>query len=133
VEPLSAVGQWLAKNGEAAYGKVELFKEGWGFGSGLCALSKKANTVYAWNWIYPPSGELIIGGFTTKLASARMLGTGQKLSFVQEKYRIILRDLPKEGRDTIAGVTVIALEFEGRPETVRFAARPPLNRGRVYS
>jgi alpha-L-fucosidase len=133
VEPLTGVGKWLAQNGEAAYGKVERFKEGWGFGSGICSLSKKGNTLYAWNWIYPPSGELILGGFTTRLVSARILGTGRKLSFTQEQYRIILQDLPKEGRDAIAGVAVIALEFEGPPEAVRFAARPPLNSGRVYS
>jgi alpha-L-fucosidase len=127
------VGKWLAKNGQCAYGKVERFKEGWGVGSGICTMSKKKNTVYLWNWIWPKDGELIVGGFTTVLKSAKILATGEALQFTQEKYRIILKDMPKEPQDKIAGVAIIALEFAGEPETVHFAARPPLNQGRIYS
>jgi alpha-L-fucosidase len=133
VEPLTTVGKWLAQNGDAVYGRVDRFKEGWGIGSGIGSLSKKGNTAYLWNWIWPPNAELIVGGFTTKLASAKILASGKNLAFTQDKYRIILKDLPKDGRDPITGVTVIALEFEGEIETVRFAARPPLNSGKVYS
>jgi alpha-L-fucosidase len=133
VEPLTTVGKWLERNGEAVYGKVSRFKEGGGFGSGICSLSKKGKTVYAWNWIWPPNRELIFGGFTGSLASVKLLTTGQNLPFTQEKYRIILRDLPAEGRDPIAGVTVLALEFKEEVETVRFAAQPPLNMGKIYS
>jgi alpha-L-fucosidase len=131
VEPLTTVGKWLAENGECAYGKVEPFKDG-GIGSGICALSRKKNTVYLWNWIWPADGELIVGGFTTALKSAKILASGKSLKFTQEKYRIILKDMPKEPQDKIAGVAVIALEFGGVPETVRFAARPPLNQGKIY-
>jgi alpha-L-fucosidase len=133
VEPLTTVGKWLAQNGECAYGRVDRFKDGWGYGSGVCSLSKKGKTIYLWNWIWPKDGELIIGGFIGKLKAARVLGTGEELKFTQEKYRILLRDMPKEPRDKIAGVAVIALEFEGEPETVRFAARPALNEGKIYS
>ncbi|MDR2101089.1 MAG: alpha-L-fucosidase [Treponema sp.] len=132
VEPLSIVGKWLEKHGDCAYGKIDRNK-GWGVGSGLCSLTRKGNMVYFWNWIWPAEGELILGGFVGKLKSARILGTGQNLSFVQEKYRIILRDLPRDGRDPIAGVTVFALEFDGEPEMVDFAATPPLNHGRIYT
>jgi alpha-L-fucosidase len=132
IEPLTTVGKWLLQNGDAVYGRQERFKEGWGIGSGICSLSKKGKTVYVWNWIWPPNGELIIGGFTTKLASAKILASGKNLPFTQEKYRIILKDLPKDGRDLITGVTMLALEFENEIETVGFAARPPLNSGRIY-
>jgi alpha-L-fucosidase len=133
VEPLTTVGNWLERNGGAVYGRVDRFKEGWGFGSGVSSLSKKGKTLYVWNWIWPPNRELIIGGFAGKLVSAQILATGQKLAFTQEKYRVILKDLPPEGRDKTAGVTVIALEFESEPEIARFAARPPLNAGRIIS
>jgi alpha-L-fucosidase len=133
VEPLTTVGKWLAQNDEAVYGKLERFNEGGGIGSGIGSLSKKGRKVYLWNWIWPPNGELIIGGFTTRLASARLLAGGKNLPFAQEKYRIILKDLPKDGRDSIAGVTMLALEFEDETETVCFAARPPLNSGKIYS
>ncbi|MCL2478652.1 MAG: alpha-L-fucosidase, partial [Treponema sp.] len=132
VEPLTTVGRWLAKNGEAAYGKLSRFKEGGGIGSRLCSMSKKGKTVYLWNWIYPPNRELIIGGFNTPLLSAKLLADGRSLAFTQEKYRIILKDLPADGRDPIAGVTVIALEFKDEIETQRFASQPPLNGGRIY-
>jgi alpha-L-fucosidase len=133
VEPLTTVGKWLAKNGRAAYGKVDRFREGWGVGSGVCSMSKKKNTVYLWNWIWPRDGELIVGGFTTKLVSAKLLAGGAALEFTQEKYRVILKNLPKDPQDKIAGVAVIALEFAGEIETVHFAARPPLNQGKIFS
>jgi alpha-L-fucosidase len=132
VKPLTTVGKWLAKNGKCAYGRLERIPEGAGCGSGVCALSKKKNTVYLWNWIWPKDGELIAGGVTTKLKTAKILATGESLKFTQEKYRIIFKDMPKEPQDKIAGVAVIALEFDKSPETVRYAARPPLNDGRIY-
>ncbi|MDR0670399.1 MAG: alpha-L-fucosidase [Treponema sp.] len=132
VEPLTTVGNWLAKNGECVYGRPDRFQAGWGSGSGICAMSRKKNTVYLWNWIWPKSGELVVGGFTTTLKSAKILASGTNLKFTQEKYRIIFNDMPKEPQDKIAGVAVIALEFDGVPEMVHFAARPPLNQGKIY-
>jgi hypothetical protein len=74
-----------------------------------------------------------IGGFTTKLVSVRILGTGRKLSFTQKRFQIIFQNLPKEERDAITGVTIFALEFEGPPEAFHFPTTSALNRGRVYS
>jgi alpha-L-fucosidase len=134
VEPLTTVGKWLAQNGECAYGRVKNFRaDGWGYGNMLCLPSIKNNTVYLWNWIWPRDGELIVGGFTNKLKSVKVIATGQSLQFKQEKYRIFLNDMPKEPQDKIAGIAVIALEFDGPPEYVQFAARPQLNKGRIYS
>ena len=131
IEPLTMTGKWLEKNGDAIYGKVNRFQSG-GVGSHICSLSKKGKTVYVWNWIWPPNSELILGGFTTPLASAKILADGRNLPFTQDKYRIILKDLPKDGKDQITGVTVLALEFKAEPEIVRFAAQPPLNGGKSY-
>jgi alpha-L-fucosidase len=129
-EPLTTVGKWLAQYGECAYGKINRIKA-WGVGSSLCTLVRKGKTAYLWTWIWPTDGELIVGGFVSPLKSARILG-GKELTFTQEKYRIIFRNLPKE-RDPIAGVTVIALEFDQEPDSIPTPARPELNLGRVYS
>jgi alpha-L-fucosidase len=133
IEPLTAVGKWLEKNGDCVYGKLFNLSRDWGAGNLLCSLSRKGNTFYAWAWIWPAGDELIIAGVSGKLKSAKILATGQSLPFVQEKYRIILGNLPHEGRDLIAGVTVFALEFEDEPVTTFFASQPPLCLGRVYS
>ncbi|AEF80605.1 alpha-L-fucosidase [Leadbettera azotonutricia] len=133
IGPLATVGKWLAKYGECAYGKMNKVTETWGYGSGICSVSIKGNTAYLWNWIWSKSGDFVVGGFTTKLKSAKILGTGASLKFTQEKYRIIFSGVPKEPQDKIAGVAVIALEFEGKPKYVRFAARPPLNQGKIFS
>ncbi|MDR1373515.1 MAG: alpha-L-fucosidase [Treponema sp.] len=132
VGPLGAVGKWLEKNGECAYGKI-IRNKSWGVGNGLCSLTRKGNTAYLWNWIWPPDDELIAAGFVSKLKSARILGTEQELPFEQEKYRIILRNLPRDSRDTTMGVTVFALEFDEEPETVGFAVTPHMNVGRIYT
>jgi alpha-L-fucosidase len=126
VEPLTTVGKWLERYGEAAYGKVSNFQEGATFGSRICSMSKKGKTVYVWNWIWPTNRELVFGGLISNLASVKLLATGQTLPFIQEKYRIIVRDLPAEGRDPIAGVTVLALEFKEDVEIVHYATQPPL-------
>jgi alpha-L-fucosidase len=132
VEPLTTIGKWLEKNGECAYGKLVNLQGNRGVGARLSSLSRKGNRIYVWNWIWPGQGELIVGGFPTKLKSASILGTGQDLKFVQEKYRIIFKDLPGDGQDKIAGVTVIALDFDSEPEMVPFASQPPLTAGRIF-
>jgi alpha-L-fucosidase len=133
VAPLNTVGKWLEKHGECVYGKVSRPVTEGGVGCGVCSLSYKGNTVYVWNWIMPASRELIIGGFASRLKSACIVGTGQKLAFTQEKYRIILRDIPSNGRDAIAGVTVLALEFDGELAALKYPGTPALNNGREWT
>lgn len=130
VEPLTTVGKWLAENGECTYGKLTRMQSNWFHGT--CSVSQKGNTLYLWNWIWPSDGELVIGGFTTKLKSAGIVSTNQQLNFTQEKYRIIFNGLPEKSPDKTAGITIIALIFESEPEFTQFALTPPLNCGRIY-
>jgi Alpha-L-fucosidase len=130
IEPLTAVGSWLAANGDCAYGKVERHK--FQFCNGVTSVSLKGNMLYLWNWIWPKDGEIILGGFTTRLRSAKILSTGQTLDFTQEEYQIRLQNLPADSPDSIAGVAVLALEFEKAPFFRPFAYRPSLNNGRTY-
>jgi alpha-L-fucosidase len=140
LEPLAATGKWLEQNGECAYGRLFNFKElsgsaargTGGRGSRVCSLSKKGNTLYAWNWIWPAGGELILAGLSGKLKAARILWNGQSLNFTQEKHRIVLKGMSENQRDKIAGVTVIALEFESEPGLLPHASMPPLAAGRVF-
>jgi len=131
VEPLNAVGKWLEKNGDAVYGKLYNFNGIRGIGNRLGTLSRKGSTVYVWNWIWPAGDELIVSGLAGKLKSARITATGQNLPFTQEKYRIIMRNLPPEGKDPVAGVAVVTLEFEGELSLVPYASQPPLCLGRA--
>jgi alpha-L-fucosidase len=113
---LTAVGKWLRINGEAVYGKadpvtglVEWMPTGnW---------TRKGKTAYYWctRW---PGKELAIGGVKTKLLKASFLADGKPIEFVQEKDRLILKGLPKNSPDKIAGATVLKLEFAGVPKQV---------------
>jgi hypothetical protein len=118
------------QNGVAVYGNLYNFKGIRGVGGRLLSLSRKANIVYVWNWIWPESGDLIVAGLTGKLQSARILWNGRNLSFTQEKYRINFGVPKSEDRDPL-GVTVIALEFENEPGMVTYATQPPLVLGRI--
>lgn len=130
IEPLETVGKWLAVNGEAVYGKVD--KSPYEWCSGLFSASVKGNKVYLWNRIWPTDDVVVIGGFSDKLVSAKILTAGENLTFKQEKYRIYLDNTHKSSPDEVAGVAIIELEFEKKPEFVEFAACPALHSGKRY-
>ena len=112
-ERLVPVGKWLAKNGEAVYGKLD--RTGGrleGVNTGDWTL--RGDTAYFWcsKW---PGGELAIGGIRTALKKASFLHNGERIKFKQTKDRLILQDLPKSNPDKIAGVCVIKMDFKSRP------------------
>ena len=120
VEPLQTVGKWLQENGEAVYGQVDRA----GYRPSACGrCSRKGSTVYFWCRCWPGS-EMALGGFGTKLESARFLHGGEPIDFEQEEWRIVLRNLPQESPDKHAGVTVIELQF-AEPPTYRHCATVP--------
>ncbi len=116
IDRLVPVGKWIARNGEAVYGKVDRVAGrldrpqtgNW---------TLKGKTAYYWchRW---PGRELVVGGLRTKLLRASYLATGGPIRFTQTKDRLILRGLPKSNPDKIAGVCVIKLEFKSRPRQV---------------
>jgi hypothetical protein len=87
--------------------------------------SRQGNTVYGWIRFWP-GRELGIGGFHGRLKSARLLATGEKIKFVQERHRILLQNLPVGSPDKLCGVTVIVLEFAGPPRHKSFADTPAM-------
>lgn len=113
VEPLTQVGRWLERNGEAAYGPVERCGERTRFGgNGLCGASKKGNTVYLWNWIWPQGGEMGLGGYPQPPRRVYLLDSGAPVAFEHKGQRIVLKNLPERSPDPVAGVGVIAMEFD---------------------
>lgn len=130
VAPLEQVGEWLKHNGRAAYGvkRKAAFRP-----SRLCGSSWDGDkTVFLWNWIWPGGGTLPLGGFKTPLKRASLLADGSPLRFEQDRYRILLRDLPEISPDKVAGVAVIALTFEKAPEFVHAGRYPQLHGGKVF-
>jgi len=111
VEPLKAVGKWLKKNGEAVYGKLDRAP---GQASACGSFSRKGKKVYFWCRCWAGK-ELALGGFKTRLKSARFLTSGKKIEFEQKGHRILLKNLPLRCPDKQNGVIVIVLEFAAMP------------------
>ena len=122
VEPLKDVGKWLDKNGQAVYGKTE--RTGYA-GTACGSYSRKGNTVYLW-CRYWPGTSMQIGGFRTKLKSARLLVGGKPIKFEQDGPRITLKGMPRTSPDKVCGVTVIALQFAAKPSFKYFPTTPAL-------
>jgi alpha-L-fucosidase len=105
---LNATGAWLDKNGGAIYGmqrcevKNSLFAD----------FTRKGNTLYIHVYFWP--GQTVsIGGLGTKVKSAKLLATGQPVSFRQDQFRTQFTGLPASAPDD--PVTVIAVECESKP------------------
>ncbi len=115
VTRLTSVGKWIAHNGEAIYGHVDRAEGMEWMATGQW--SRKGNTAYFWcmRW---PGRELVLGGIKSKLKKASMLANRKPIAFVQEKDRVILKGLPKNSPDSVAGVTVIKVEFAAPPKQV---------------
>jgi alpha-L-fucosidase len=115
VERLEAVGQWVAANGEAIYGQVDRAGRGRMEWMPTGEWTVKGNTAYYWctRW---PGEQLVIGGLQSKVERASLLATGEPVAFEQTEKRLILKGLPWQQPDQIAGITVIQLDCDGAPK-----------------
>jgi alpha-L-fucosidase len=130
-QPLTQVGQWLAENGPAVYGKKQKFQ--FNSANGVTGASVDGNKVYLWNWIWPGGGEMGIGGFVDPVRSICLLKDGTPIQFEQHGHRILLKNLPATPPDRHAGVTVLQLEFERVPEFHFASYYPQLHGGVDYA
>jgi alpha-L-fucosidase len=130
LEPLEKVGEWLRENAKAVYGKmVRNIPVG---GNGVCAVSFDGKSVYLWNWIWPASGEMGIGGYMNAPKAVRFLKDGSSIRFEHKDQRILLKGMPDKPVDDILGITVIEMEFEESPVYVFASGYPQLHEGKAY-
>ncbi|RPI27463.1 MAG: alpha-L-fucosidase [Acidobacteria bacterium] len=107
VRILSAVGEWITKNGEAIYGTERCQVRR----SNIANFTRKGNTLYIHVHFWP--GETVaIGGLKNKVKSARLLAGGPPVTVVQEDLRVQFKGLPKQAPGL---VPVIVAECEGEP------------------
>jgi len=108
---LRAIGRWMKSNGESIYGAGPS-----PFGQAhLGHVTAKGNTVYI-HVCYWPGRQTVVAGIANRVLKAYMLATGRNLPFDQQKDRLFVQGLPSNSPDPID--TVIALEIEGKPETM---------------
>ncbi len=120
VEPLLAVGRWLKLNGRAVYGLQDRTAQR-RYASMCGPFSQKGRTLYFWvtHW---PGREFGLGGFQTRLKSARFLVGGEKIDFEQKPNRILFRNMPEQSPDKLVGITVLKLDFAEPPVYIHHAS-----------
>ena len=101
----------------------------------LTAVSADADckTFYLWNWVWPKNGELRFGGYMDAPVKISYLATGEEIKFTHDGHRIILRGLPTEVPDKIAGVTVLKMEFDAPPRHHFRSYYPQITGGTDFS
>ena len=124
-QTLGAVGEWLDRNRETIFG-TDLcdFRE-----LSFAQFTRRSSTLYAHLFRWP--GESFgISDVRPTLKSAKLLCTRQDVQFEQDRFRVRFSGLPKKAPD--APVTVLELEFTGRPQRNRgFFATNHMKRGGV--
>jgi alpha-L-fucosidase len=102
------VGQWMQRNGESIYGSDPCQPRR----SNYASFTRKGNTLYMHVHFWP--GETVaMCGLMTGVKSARLLATGKKVQFSQDKYRVRFTGLPATAPDH--PITTIAIECESEP------------------
>jgi alpha-L-fucosidase len=108
---LRAVGRWLKRNGESIYGAGSApFAQ-----AHLGYVTARDNTAYVHVTCWPGK-EMCVAGIKNKVLRAYLLASGKRLSFEQREDRLFVRGLPARSPDPID--EVVALELEGRPQTM---------------
>ncbi len=109
VRILSTVGSWMEKNGEAIYAGDPCQPRR----SNYMSFTRKRNTLYAHVHFWP--GEtVVVGGLMTPVKLARLLASGEKVDFQQDKFRVRFTGLPQRAPNE--PITTLAIECEGEPK-----------------
>jgi alpha-L-fucosidase len=110
VRILTAVGEWMKRNGETIYA------------SDICQphtsvysnFTRRGSTLYMHVHFWPSGGDVAISGLKQKVLSAKILKTGAVLTVSQDGFRTRITGLPDAAPDS--PVTTIAIECDGVPE-----------------
>jgi alpha-L-fucosidase len=108
VRILSAVGKWMAQNGDTIYTaepcKVKR--------SNYALFTRKGNTLYMHVHFWP-GDSVAISGLNAKVLSARLHASGKTVKVDQDGFRTRLSGLPAAAPDD--PITTIALECDAEP------------------
>ncbi len=115
-ERLLPVGRWLARHGEAVYGKKdrvhgrleELNHGDW---------TVQGSTAWYWTgrWV---GSQIAIGGLRTPVRRISLVGAEGEVAFTQSKDRLVMTGLPDSTPDSILAYAVLRLDFERPPRQV---------------
>ncbi len=127
---LETVGKWLDTNGKAIYA-TDRGSFGWNTNANN---TRRGNTLYIHQQFWPghtpaaeglsffqPEAVIAIGGLKPKVKSARILKTGQNITFTQDEFTLRLTGLPLQAPDQPS--TVIEVECDGEPTIDHEATR----------
>ena len=106
---LKETGRWLAVNGEAIYGSSKGILDIRTLGR----TTVKMNCLYL-HVLYWPGRAATVYGLASKVRSARILGTGQRVPFTQDGLHLHLKELPARAPDP--SCTVIKLSLAVPPK-----------------
>ena len=107
-DALAAVGDWLARNGESIYGAQPCPMRQ----SGGAIFTQNGRTlfVHVRHW---PGDTVAIAGLQCRVAAARLLATGEPVTFDQERARVRFLNLPPTAPD--APITTLAVDCVEEP------------------
>jgi alpha-L-fucosidase len=108
VRVLADVGQWMRGHGDTIYGSDPCQPRR----SNYASFTRKGNTLYMHVHFWP-GDYVVIAGLRTRVTSARLFASGQKIDFQQDNYRVRFSGLPVEAPDH--PVTTIAVDCDGEP------------------
>jgi alpha-L-fucosidase len=124
VKILSAVGDWLKRNGGTIYGAQPFAGKRMPWAN----FTRKGKTLYAHIHAWPGPGASI-GGLKTKVKSVKIRATGRRVAFEQTRHRLILLDLPVKAPEK--PVAVLEIECAGTPRRDNNFVRLTMPRGEV--
>ncbi len=119
---LQEVGKWLDGNAVSIYQAEPCSVKR----SADALFTRKGNTLYSHVHFWAGE-EFAIGGFKTKVLSAKLLRTGAPVKVVQDDMRVRFVGLPKNAPDS--PVTTIVAECDGEPKQDTDNVRKTRERG----
>jgi alpha-L-fucosidase len=113
---LTETGAWMERNSTAVIGADKCQPRR----SNYASFTRRGNTLYAHVHFWP-GNTVVVAGLLTKVKSARLLASGQKVEFHQDQFRLRLTGLPERAPDQ--PITTFAIECESEPRQDQYFIR----------